>query len=399
VRDTRSPTLTCPFNVTAEALDPRGVTVTYPAATVSDAVTTWPSVIYSKDSGSTFLPGQTQVTVMATDDAGNAATCRFYVTVRDSVAPTLTCPANVVAEATGSTGAPVYFGSAVASDAMTLSPAVTYSRAPGSTFAPGATAVTATATDAVGNVATCGFTVTVRDSVAPTLSCPPSLFAQATSASGAAVMYPAALASDGVSTVSVAYSTPSGATFPVGTTTVTATATDAPGNRSTCAFTVTVGDLTAPALTCPAHVVAEAADVTGATVTYPQAATSDLFPVTLSASPASGSRFPVGTTAVTVKAMDALGNSSLCTFTVQVRDTTAPTITCPGTVTTDAPGPEGALVNYPGATASDAVTVPPDLTYSRASGTLFPVGTTTLSAVARDAAGNAATCTFDVVVR
>src|SRR4030095_13075907 len=44
----------------------------------------------------------------------------------------------------------------------------------------------------------------------------------------------------------VSYSPVSGSTFAIGTTTVTATATDAAGNTPTCTFTVTVNDNQAP---------------------------------------------------------------------------------------------------------------------------------------------------------
>ena len=43
--------------------------------------------------------------------------------------------------------------------------------------------------------------------------------------------------------------------FPVGTTTVTWTVTDAAGNSSSCQQTVTVNDVAAPSITCPADVV------------------------------------------------------------------------------------------------------------------------------------------------
>jgi len=55
-----------------------------------------------------------------------------------------------------------------------------------------------------------------------------------------AVTYPAPTATDNCSTPTVTTSHPSGSVFPVGTTTVTVTATDADGNQSTCQFTVTV---------------------------------------------------------------------------------------------------------------------------------------------------------------
>jgi hypothetical protein len=399
VRDTLAPTLTCPYNVTAEAHDPRGVSVTYPPAMVSDAVTATPTLVYSKLSGSTFLPGQTRVTVMATDESGNAATCNFTVTVRDAVAPTITCPSAVLAEAADSTGAPVRFGAAIASDTMTVSPPVTYSHTPGSTFPLGTTVVTALATDAAGNVASCSFPVTVTDTQAPALTCPMNMGVTATSPSGASVVYPPATVSDGISPASVSYSHPSSTLFPMGLTTVTVTAQDRAGNRSSCTFSVVVRDTTAPTVACPANVVAEATSPSGAVVTFPAAVVGDHSPVTQSASPASGSLLPVGLTAVTVTAMDDVGNSGMCVFTVQVRDTTAPAIACPGTVTVDTPTPEGASVAYPDATASDAVTAQPSITYSHAAGAVFPVGTTTLNAVARDATGNASTCTFNVVVR
>src|SRR5206468_4233477 len=46
----------------------------------------------------------------------------------------------------------------------------------------------------------------------------------------------------------------SGDVLPVGTTTITAKATDAAGNSSTCASTVTVSDTTPPSITCPPNV-------------------------------------------------------------------------------------------------------------------------------------------------
>jgi len=52
--------------------------------------------------------------------------------------------------------------------------------------------------------------------------------------------------------------------------------------------------------------------------------------------PASGSAFPAGVTTVTNTATDNSGNTSQCTFTVTVRDTSLPTITCPADVTVNA---------------------------------------------------------------
>lgn len=89
-------------------------------------------------------------------------------------------------------------------------------------------------------------TLTIRDTTPPVLSLPGDLKLEATSAAGAVARY-AATARDGIDgPVPVSYSIPPGSTFPLGTTSVTVTATDAAGNRATGSFTVTVSDTTAP---------------------------------------------------------------------------------------------------------------------------------------------------------
>src|SRR5262249_49272294 len=55
-------------------------------------------------------------------------------------------------------------------------------------------------------------------------------------------------ATDNCSGVVIVSSPPSGSVFPKGTTTVTATATDASGNKATCSFTVTITDAQAPTI-------------------------------------------------------------------------------------------------------------------------------------------------------
>ena len=59
----------------------------------------------------------------------------------------------------------------------------------------------------------------------------------------------------------------------------------------------------------------------------------------------------------------------------------------------------GLAVEYPPASASDLATMAPQVTYSRASGSVFPVGTTPVEASTTDAAGNRASCSFHVTVK
>jgi formylglycine-generating enzyme required for sulfatase activity len=78
------------------------------------------------------------------------------------------------------------------------------------------------------------------DTVPPVLSVGGTVSVTATSASGAAVTLGGASATDNIGTPVLTYSPASGSTFPVGTTTVTVTATDSVGNKSSGTFKVTV---------------------------------------------------------------------------------------------------------------------------------------------------------------
>jgi hypothetical protein len=72
------------------------------------------------------------------------------------------------------------------------------------------------------------------------LTCPPNQTAVATSSSGVVVNYPSPAAGGGCAGASVTSNPPSGSTFPIGTTKVTATVTGPGGETATCSFTVTV---------------------------------------------------------------------------------------------------------------------------------------------------------------
>jgi hypothetical protein len=78
-------------------------------------------------------------------------------------------------------------------------------------------------------------------------------------------------------------------------------------------------------------------------------------------------------------------------------DFTMPSITVPTDMTVDATGPGGAVVAYT-VTATDNIGVTSQHC-APASGTLFPIGATTVRCTAADAAGNAASASFAVTVK
>jgi hypothetical protein len=107
-------------------------------------------------------------------------------------------------------------------------------------FAKGTTLVRWTATDSCSNTATCIQTVLVVDREPPQIICSRNRVAAATTSSGVRVIFPTPAASDNCSVVRVICLPPAGSLFPIGTTTVLCTATDAANNQAECSFTVHV---------------------------------------------------------------------------------------------------------------------------------------------------------------
>ena len=228
---------------------------------------------------------------------------------------------------------------------------------------------------------------------------PAPISAEATGPQGAAVTFSTSAMDLVDGSVLTSASPVSGSIFPLGTTSVTVSATDAHGNTATKSFNVTVHDTTAPVITVPAPITVEATGSHGAMVTFSTSA-MDLVDgsVLTSASPASGSTFPLGTTSVTVSATDAHGNTATKSFNVTVHDTTPPTITVPAPITAEATGPQGTVVTF-STSAMDLVDGSVLTSASPASGSIFPLGTTSVTVSATDAHGNTAMNTFTVTVQ
>ncbi|CUR59907.1 exported hypothetical protein [metagenome] len=402
VQDVTKPVVTVPGDTIVEATSADGATVTYADVSAEDDVDGELSATCTQASGTVFPLGTTTVTCSAEDAAGNRGDSSFTVTVSDTTAPAVTAPDNIAKEATSAAGASAAF-TATASDAVDGSVDTICDPASGATFALGSTTVTCTATDAAGNRGSDTFTVTVRDTTAPVVTVPADTTAEATGPNGAQVVYGDVSATDIVDgSLNPSCSKASDTVFGLGTTTVTCTAIDAANNKGTSSFTVTVVDTTAPDVQAPANLVVGNTSGTGAdNVVYTGASAQDLVSGNLpvSCTPASGSTFPLGTTTVTCTATDAADNTGTATFTIEVQDQTKPTVTVPADLTAEATGPNGATVSYIGVTAVDDVDGPLSATCSKASGTVFPLGTTTVTCSATDIAGNTGDNTFTVRVQ
>jgi len=219
--------------------------------------------------GNLFPVGTTTVTYTATDGAGHTASATQQVTVTDNTPPVIYAPANAsytCPEQVPALSASQAFGPDLNTGEPDPtkpvfdncgSPAVTATQTTsgvGSTASPRIITRTYTALDTHGNTASAIQVITVTDGTPPTITAPanvtaytgPSATTCDTVVSNTALG--TATAQDNCAGVTVARS-PSGNTFPVGTTTVTWTATDWAGNTATATQTVTVIDDTPPTIT------------------------------------------------------------------------------------------------------------------------------------------------------
>jgi hypothetical protein len=406
IADTTDPVISCSPNLTVNNTPGQcGATVTY-SATATDDTDPAPIIACTPPSGSTFAIGTTIVSCTATDLSGNQSSCNFTITVNDTELPTIACPANIiVSNDPGTCGALVIYPTPVGSDncpgAVTIQSTGLGS---GSLFPVGTTTETFVVTDAAGNQTSCSFTVTVNDTELPTIACPANIIVNNDPGiCGALVTYLTPVGSDNCPGAVTIQSTGfgSGALFPVGTTTETFVVTDAAGNQTSCSFTVIVNDTELPTIACPANIIVDNdPGLCGALVTYPTPVGSDNCPgaVTIqSTGLGSAALFPVGTTTETFVVTDAAGNQTSCSFTITVNDAELPILSCPVFIEVDAQSPSGATVNFK-VMASDNCTSVPSLNTAPASGSLFPIGETTVISTAIDSASNQSECIFIVKV-
>jgi hypothetical protein len=417
LKDVTAPTLTCPANATINAnASCQGTIGAYSAVSLSDNCNPSPTVTQSP-AASTLLTGHNStqtVTLTANDGNGNTATCALTVTLKDVTAPTITCPANATINANASCQGTIGTYSAVSlSDNCNPSPTVTQSPA-ASTLLTGHNStqtVTLTANDGNGNTATCALTVTLKDVTAPTITCPANATINANaSCQGTIGVYSAVSLSDNCNPSPTVNQSPAASTLLIGhnsTQTVTLTANDGNGNTATCSLVVTLKDVTAPTITCPANATVNAnASCQGTIGAYSAVSLSDNCnpSPTVTQSPAASTLLTGhnSTQTVTLTANDGNGNTATCALTVTLKDVTAPTLTCPANATINANAScQSAIGSYSAVSLSDNCNPSPTVTQSPAASTLLTGHNSTQTVVltANDGNGNTATCSLVVTLK
>jgi hypothetical protein len=240
-----------------------------------------------------FPVGTTTVVYNLTDAAGNIAACNFTVTIADQTAPVATnCPPNITVNANIAPGcsykrpnsapggciidvnnpANQWCGTVNFTDNCGGTSSVSNPASLTQTYPLGPNTITLTRTDAAGNVGTCSFTITVVDQTAPTAICQSiTRSLSSTPVNGGTVTVSAENDLDNGSFdncyLDLIYEVKKGlpasanpygtsVTFGCGETgpqTVTFRVSEDGGTKSsTQTCTVTIQDVTAPTVTCPA---------------------------------------------------------------------------------------------------------------------------------------------------
>jgi len=361
------------------------------------AVTYTPSVVNCNGKGN--VP----VTITATDASGNTTTTVKNVLVVDVINPTISLTSTTLSlplNAAGNASIPVGFATATDNCGA---PALTFSKSTFDCANLGVNNVTVTAVDGSGNTATAQITVTVVDNTAPALTLVNGPISVALSATGTATVNAAGLvanATDNCAVTTIAVSPNTFSCANIGANTVTVTATDASGNATAQTIQVNVVDNLAPVVTTVATVPNIVLGANGtASITAAAVVSSVVDNCTTSPNvvitPNVFTCADLGQVSVTIFASDAAGNISTTTKVVTVVDATAPVlVNAPQTVTLAACN---ATFTY-AYQVTDNCGYTATMTAGYASGSLFPVGTTTVTWQFADQSGNVTTHTFNVTV-
>ncbi len=414
VFDNVFPQITCPDDTAVQPTDDCEGIATWTAPTPTDncTIATFSS---THDSGDIFPAGTTTVTYTTSDGANNESTCSFDVTV-EAVNNLIfgACPPDQTGDAGAECSATATWTPPTAMNTCNGEPTLSSNYNPGDDFPLGSTVVVYTAENADGQTASCSFTVTITGTGEVILSdCPADITVTAVPGADSATASwtpPTATNSCDGSTVTANGTHAPGDAFPIGTTEVTYSTSDADGNVISCSFNVTVEAGAEPVdpLICPENVTvntnpglcsAVTGDLSAMTADSITTLTYELDGAMVGSGNGQliGMTFVEGETTVTYTAGTDAGSTFTCSFTVTVTDAENPVLTCPADIDIELPeGETETPVTWDLATVTDNCSTALTPTSDSISGNVYALGLYQITFTATDEAGNDGTCVFSL---
>jgi len=368
--------------------------------------------------------GENTVTLTVTDASGNSSSCTTTVTIEDNIAPVITCVPNATRNTDLDTCQYTIVGTELDATFTDNCPNGTITNnfnntatLAGEVLPKGDTTVIWTVDDGNGQTATCTTVITVEDNQDPVITCIPN----ATRNTDLDVCQYTVVGTefdatftdncaDGTITNNLNNTaTLAGVILPKGVTSVIWTVNDGNGQTATCTTVITVEDNQDPVITCVPNAIRDTdAGVCQYTVvgtefdaTFTDNCTDGTITNNLNGTTTiAGEVLLVGDTTVIWTVNDGNGQTATCTTVITVEDNEAPIIACPSDiVVSTTPGDCFAEVFFADAIAVDNCGINSVVqTMGDPSGSMFPVGVTTIEYTATDDNGNTTTCSFTITV-
>ncbi|MCJ0941673.1 putative Ig domain-containing protein [Mammaliicoccus sciuri] len=422
-------------DITLNGKDNSGKPVTHEVSGLPEGVTYDPET--NTISGTPTIVGSYDVTVVSTDESGNKTETTFTITVEDTTSPDV----DPVEDQTTEVNTPIEdvklngkdnSGKPVTHEVSGLPEGVTYdsetNTISGTPTTVGSYDVTVVTTDESGNKTETTFTITVEDTLPPTVD---SIEDQTTEVntpikditlngqdnSGKPVTHEVSGLPEGV-TYDPETNTISGTPTTVGSYDVTVVTTDESGNKTETTFTITVEDTLPPTVdpiedqtievnTQITNIELNGKDNSGKPVTHEVSGLPDGVTYDPETNIISGTPTTIGSYDVTVVSTDESGNKTETPFTITVEDTTAPTVDSIEDQTTEVNTPikditlngqdnSGKPVTHEVSGLPEGVTYDPET--NTISGTPTTVGSYDVTVVTTDESGNKTETTFTITV-
>jgi hypothetical protein len=384
IQDTTPPLISSLDDISLEAKSTTENLVELITPEISDDVG-----VYSitNDAPEVFPLGETIVTWTATDIIGNTSVLNQSVYLIDSISPRIAFTDDLMIEASSLNENLVDLIIPESADDVGV---YSITNDAPEVFPLGETIVTWTATDVSGNSASSTQTISLIDTIAPTIEISDyEIEANITNGSDMSLSSPVI---SEIQDVELSNDAPE--VFPLGETIVTWTATDTSGNSASSTQTISVIDTTPPSMTLPDNLEIEAENILTKIEELGEIISEDFSGIS-SISNDAPEVFPLGETIVTWTATDVSGNSASSTQTISVIDTTPPIITAPSNIQVEAISLDANIVEFGSAEASDKVEI---YSISNDAPEVFPLGETIVTWTATDTSGNSASSTQTISV-